>query len=237
MKRLRHAFLALALLILPTALRGTVLEAGPQIPKPIPDLTVPASRLSPGCTLAPQSHFEPVIVWQSGGVTAKRIDPNITANVPPNHPVNPWVGSDVQSVGWVRSHMSFDGRTPAFGFTPVIAAHDPDVITDPRQVKNLQQAPDVVASPTTATARPMPRPDWTGQAVGLAEGYSAVYLESGASELTVRAVRINPNANPQPRFPTAPNAVKIGSDVVAVIEPDAGPCARAIQTYLKHLDR
>jgi len=117
--------------------------------------------------------------------------------------------------------MSFEGRAPAFAFDPAI--------TDPRQVVNLQQAPD---GPI-----PAPRPDWTGPAAGLAEGYSAVYLDQGARELTVRAVRISPDANPRPSFPKAPNAVTIGTDVVAVIEPDAGPCATAIQTFLKHLHR
>jgi hypothetical protein len=221
MKRRRQAFLALALLVFPTALFGTVLGAGRLMAKPMPDLTVPATRLPPDCALAPQSHFEPVVVSQSGGVTVKRINPNVTANLPPDHPVNPWVGSDVQSVGWLRSRMSFEGHTPAFAFEPAI--------TDPRQVQNLQQAPD---GPI-----PLRRPDWSEQAEGLAEGYSAVYLASGARELAVRAVRISPDASPRPSFPKAPNAVKIGSDVVAVIEPDTGPCATAIQTYLKHLHR
>jgi hypothetical protein len=109
MTRLRQAFLALALLVLPMALLRTALGAGPQTAKPMPDLTVPATRLAPGCLLAPQSHFEPVVVSQSGGVRVTRVDPNVTASLPPAHPVNPWVGSDVQSVGWLRSRMSFRG--------------------------------------------------------------------------------------------------------------------------------
>jgi hypothetical protein len=224
MKPLRQTFLALALLVLPTVVLRTVLGAGSQVAKPMPDLTVPATRLPPGCLLAPRSDFESVVVARSGGVTVTRVDPGVTTNLPPAHQVNPWVGSDVQTVGWLRSRMSFEGPTPAFAFDPPV--------TDPRQVHNIQQAPDAAIP-----VRRPDRPDWTEQAAGLAEGYSAVYLESGGRELTVRAVRISPDANPRPSFPTAPNAVKIGSDVVAVIEPDAGPCAAAIQTYLKHLHR
>src|SRR5580692_7509250 len=134
MTRLRQAFLALSLLVLPMVTLRTALGAGPQMAKPMPNLTVPATRLAPDCLLAPQSHFEPVVVSQSGGVRVTSVDPNVTASLPPAHPVNPWVGSDVQSVGWLRSRMSFEGFTPAFAFDPAI--------TDPRQVQNLQQAPD-----------------------------------------------------------------------------------------------
>ncbi|HEY6357979.1 MAG TPA: hypothetical protein VIX35_07020, partial [Vicinamibacterales bacterium] len=144
---------------------------------------------------------------------------------------NPWVGTDPKTLGWLKHTIGFAARSD--GPTVQVVSNGPGgsrpVIDEPRSTVEAE------------TERRKQEEAWTAEllaeAQGLAEGYSAVYRQIDGTDLEIRAFRIRPDASPRPTFPNRPNVVAIGSDVVAAVTPDTGPCAAGLTAFLKHVHR
>ena|ERR1700683_1086320 len=231
MAAVRPAFFSAFRPLLAVVLVGSVLVAITQGQGSLPDLTVPPDRLPVGCRLVPSSEFEPVVTHPQPGVTATRMRPSCALpGCQIDFTSNPWLGTDPRTLGWLKHTIEFAARSEvpmevlsnsSEGSRPVIDA--------PRSTAEAE------------TERRKAEQAWTAEllaeAQGLAEGYSAVYRQDEGADLEVRALRIRPDASPRPTFPQRPNVVAIGSDVVAAVTPNTGPCAAALTAFLKQVHR
>lgn len=234
MAAIRTALASTVRPLLPVVLVGSVLVAITQGQGSLPDLTVPADRLPKGCRLVPTSEFEPKVTHPQPNVTVTQMRPCDLPGCPIDFTTNPWLGTDPRALGWLKQTMEFPARSEipmevlpngSSGSRPVIDAY--------------VAAP---GSPAGTQAGQRERENaWTAElladAQGLAEGYSAVYRQIDGNDLEVRVLRIRPDASPRPTFPQRPNVVAIGSDVVAAVTPDRGPCAAALTAFLKQVHR
>ena len=218
--------------LLSVVLVGSVLVATTQGQGSLPDLTVPADRLPVGCRLVPNSEFEPVVTHLQPGVTVTRMRPSCALpGCPIDFTSNPWLGTDSRTLGWLKHMMEFAVRSEVpMGVVPSNGSHGSRPVIDaPRSTAEAQTEQRKEEKAWTA--------ELLGEAQGLAEGYSAVYRQDEGADLEVRALRIRPDASPRPTFPQRSNVVAIGSDVVAAVTPDAGPCAAALTAFLKQIHR
>jgi hypothetical protein len=218
--------------LLPVVLVGSVLVAFTQGQGSLPDLTVPADRLPVGCRLVPNSEFVPVVTHPRRGLTVTQMRPACDGpGCPIDFTSNPWLGTDLKTLGWLKHTMGFAARSevPIGLITSNGSGGSRPVIDAPRSTAEAE------------TEQRQQEQAWTAEllaeAQGLAEGYSAVYRQIDGADLEVRALRIRPDASPRPTFPQRPNVVAIGSDVVAAVTPDVGPCAAALTAFLKQVHR
>jgi len=225
--------------LLPVVLIGSVLVAIAQGQGSLPGLTAPADRLPKGCRLVPNSEFESVVTHPQPGVTVTLERPSCASpGCPIDFTSNPWQGTDPRALGWLKYAIGLGARsevpvdqvlsTGSGGSRPVIDAPRSTAEAE-TELGRQQQAERQQEQAWTA--------ELLAEAQGLAEGYSAVYRQIDGADLEVRALRIRPDASPRPTFPQRPNVVAIGSDVVAAVIPDSGPCAAALTAFLKQVHR
>jgi hypothetical protein len=239
MAAVRPAFLSTVRPLLSVVLVGGMVVTIAQGQGSLPDLTVPADRLPVGCRLVPNSEFEPVVTHPQPGVTATRMRPSCALpGCPIDFTSNPWLGTDPRTLGWLKRTIEFAARSevPTGLVQSSGSGGSRPVIDAPR---STVEAETELRKAETAERRQ--EEAWTAEllaeARGLAEGYSAVYRQIDGADLEVRALRIRPDAIPRPTFPQRPNVVAIGSDVVAAVTPEAGPCATALTAFLKQVHR
>jgi hypothetical protein len=219
--------------LLPVVLVGSVLVAFTQGQGSLPDLTVPADRLPVGCRLVPNSEFVPVVTHPQPGltVTQMRAPSCLLPGCPIDFTRNPWLGTDLKTLGWLKHTMGLAARSevPMGLVTSTASGGSRPVIDAPRSTAEAETGQRKQEQAWTA--------ELLAEAQGLAEGYSAVYRQIDGADLEVRALRIGPDTSPRPTFPQRPNVVAIGSDVFAAVTPDTGPCAAALTAFLKQVHR
>ncbi len=174
-------------------------------------LTVPAERLPDGCGL---KVIEPgrseVIASPERGRQAVRFSGPTPSMQPPGVTANPWIGADRHVLAWLRQRTDGPRKMSVPDGGP-LTAHEQAAFT-------LQYAD------------------------GVEEGYAATYAQSQAPDIAVQAVRFAvPPGRPldlgmadHPNQRTA--RFEIGT-IRVVLTSDGGPCANAIEAYLKSLQR
>ena len=174
------------------------------------DLTVPADRLPEGCGLKviEPSRSEAVGLTRSGGRTMRFFAATPSLQ-PPAITANPWIGTEPQSVGWVR--RSVDGYS--------VRLPDGPPLTKQQESALIFKLADGVELAYSAT-------------------YTATSTYEPSRDLAVYAVQFAPGVTSARRFSYTSDALVVERGRIrAVFSRDRSPCARAIETYLSSLPK